>query len=144
MGTIRAQAGRYGLAVNHSTYHNRQVGVSPKEEPKYRQRKKFLYLFFLYFGFLTLFPSESNDVRRTLAHHLGDVQGAVGLIGYGDGAVNCLSLHLWMMTGAHRGPTHTGFVFSVQNKVWILTSSGRLSTWPSGPVIPSSNMRFCS
>lgn len=43
---------------------------------------------------LTPFPGEGNDIRSTLAHHLGDVEGTVGLIGDGDRAVDCLSLHL--------------------------------------------------
>uniref|UniRef100_A0A3P8T2E4 Uncharacterized protein n=1 Tax=Amphiprion percula TaxID=161767 RepID=A0A3P8T2E4_AMPPE len=60
---------------------------------------------------LTPFPSESNDISGTLAHHLGDVEGTVGLIGYGDRAVYCLSLHLQIYTViyAHRCQTHPHF-----------------------------------
>ena len=45
-------------------------------------------------SFLTPFPGEGNDISSTLAHHLGDVEGTVGLIGDGNRAVDCLGLHL--------------------------------------------------
>lgn len=44
---------------------------------------------------LTLLPRLGDDFSRTLAHHLGDIQGAVGLIGNGDGPVHSFSLDLW-------------------------------------------------
>lgn len=44
----------------------------------------------------TLFPGKGNDICGTLAHHFGDIEGAICLIGYGDGAVDGLSLHLKM------------------------------------------------
>lgn len=44
----------------------------------------------------TLFPGKGNDICGTLAHHFGDIEGAVCLIGYGDGTVDGLSLHLKM------------------------------------------------
>lgn len=43
---------------------------------------------------LTLFPGLGDDFRCALAHHLGDVQGAVGLVGDGDGTVHGFSLDL--------------------------------------------------
>lgn len=43
---------------------------------------------------LTLLPCLGDDVSRALAHHFGDIQGTVGLIGNGDGAVNGFSLDL--------------------------------------------------
>lgn len=149
MSAICAQAGRYGLSVNHSTCRTKQVDVSAKKKGSKSERKFLLSSFFFFF---TLFPSESNNIGRALAHHLGDVQGAVGLIGYGDRAVNGLGLHLWVMTGARRGHTHGSCVLNLERLLLLSssstmrshTSSGRLSTWPSGPAIPSSNMRFCS
>lgn len=43
---------------------------------------------------LTLLPRLGDDVSCALAHHFGDIQGAVGLIGNGDGAVHSFSLDL--------------------------------------------------
>ena len=43
---------------------------------------------------LTFFPGIGDDISGALAHDLGDVEGAVGLIGHRDGAVHCLGLHL--------------------------------------------------
>lgn len=43
---------------------------------------------------LTLFPGLGDNFRCALAHHLGDVQGAVGLVGDGDGTVHGFSLDL--------------------------------------------------
>lgn len=43
---------------------------------------------------LTLLPGLSDDIRSALAHHLGDIQRAVGLVGYSHRAVNSLRLHL--------------------------------------------------
>lgn len=43
---------------------------------------------------LTPFPGKSYDIGSALAHHLGDVERTVGLIGYGDRAIDCLGLHL--------------------------------------------------
>lgn len=54
---------------------------------------------------LTLLPGLGDDVSRTLAHHFGDVQGAVGLIGNGDGAVHSFSLDLWE-SRKHENPAH--------------------------------------
>lgn len=42
----------------------------------------------------TPFPGKGDDISSALAHHLGDVEGTVGLIGYGDRAIDCLGLHL--------------------------------------------------
>lgn len=128
-----------------------QTGWRQCKEKRIEIREKVSPLLFFFF-FFTLFPSESNNIGRALAHHLGDVQGAVGLIGYGDRAVNGLGLHLWVMTGARRGHTHGSCVLNLERLLLLSssstmsshTSSGRLSTWPSGPAIPSSNMRFCS
>lgn len=47
---------------------------------------------------LTLFPGLGDDFGRTLAHHLGDVQGAVGLVGDGNRAVHGFGLHLQRST----------------------------------------------
>lgn len=47
---------------------------------------------------VTLFPGEGNDISSTLAHHFGDIERTVGLIGYGDRAVDSLSLHLQINT----------------------------------------------
>lgn len=52
---------------------------------------------------LTLFPGLSNDISSTFAHHLGDVQGTVGLVGNGDGSVHSLCLHL-----GNRGDSRSG------------------------------------
>lgn len=43
---------------------------------------------------LTLLPGLGNDISGRLAHHLGDVERAVGLLGDGDGPVHRLCLHL--------------------------------------------------
>lgn len=43
---------------------------------------------------LTLFPGLGDDFSRALAHHLGDVQRTVGLVGNGDRTVHSLGLHL--------------------------------------------------
>lgn len=42
----------------------------------------------------TFFPGLGDDISSTLAHHLGDVKRAVGLIGHSYGPVDRLSLHL--------------------------------------------------
>lgn len=44
---------------------------------------------------LTLLPCLSDDFSRTLAHHFGDIQRAVGLVGNSDGPVHSFSLDLW-------------------------------------------------
>lgn len=90
----------------------------------------------------TLFPGEGDDISGALAHHLGDVEGAVGLIGYGDGTVDCLGLHLpkHRLISSVNGPTER----TLPRRAPSVTSSGRLSACPSGPVIPSSRMRLCS
>lgn len=46
------------------------------------------------FQSLTFLPGLSNDISSTFAHHLGDVQRAVGLICHSHRAVYSLSLHL--------------------------------------------------
>lgn len=46
------------------------------------------------FRSLTLLPGLSDDISGALAHHLGDIQRAVGLIGHSHGAVYSLRLHL--------------------------------------------------
>jgi hypothetical protein len=43
---------------------------------------------------LTLLPCLGDDFSCTLAHHLGDVQGAVSLVGDGDGTVHSFGLDL--------------------------------------------------
>jgi hypothetical protein len=43
---------------------------------------------------LTLLPGLSDDISSTLAHHLGDVEGTISLIGYCHRAVDSLRLHL--------------------------------------------------
>lgn len=40
-----------------------------------------------------------NHVSRTLAHHFGDVEWAVGLLGNGDCSVYSLGLYLKMVKG---------------------------------------------
>ena len=42
----------------------------------------------------TFFPGLGNDVGSTLAHHLGNVERAVGLAGDGDGSEHRLRLQL--------------------------------------------------
>lgn len=46
------------------------------------------------FWSLTLLPGLSDDVSGTLAHYLGDIQRAVGLIGHSHRAIYSLCLHL--------------------------------------------------
>lgn len=52
-----------------------------------------LYFYVLFLS-LTLLAGLSDDISSALAHHLGDVQRAVRLIGHGHGAVYSLGLHL--------------------------------------------------
>jgi len=47
---------------------------------------------------LTLFPGLGDDFSRALAHHLGDVQGAVGLVGNGNRAIHGFGLDLQRST----------------------------------------------
>ncbi len=78
---------------------------------------------------LTSLPSKRNNISSTLAHHLGDVEGTVGLIGDGDGAIDSLSLHL--QTQEERFISSLVSVLpaeDVEKPVLHLTSSGRLST----------------
>ena len=42
----------------------------------------------------TFFPGLGNDVGSTLAHHLGNIERAVGLAGDGDGSEHRLRLQL--------------------------------------------------
>ena len=87
MGAICAQAGRYGLSINHSTYGQDDVSASVQLQSVLAKKKFKISL-------LTPFPGKSNDISSTLAHHLGDVEWTVGLIGYSDRAIDCLGLHL--------------------------------------------------
>lgn len=43
---------------------------------------------------LTLFPGLGDDFGCALAHHLGDVQGAVGLVGNGNRTIHSFGLNL--------------------------------------------------
>lgn len=43
---------------------------------------------------LTLFPGLGDDFGCALAHHLGDVQRAVSLVGDGDGPIHSFRLDL--------------------------------------------------
>lgn len=58
---------------------------------------------------LTLFPGLGDDFGRTLAHHLGDVQWAVGLVGNGDGPIHsfCLDLREIMSMRSQTTPAPT-------------------------------------
>lgn len=55
---------------------------------------RFLLLHLVTYQSLTLLPGLSDDIGGALAHHLGDVERAVGLIGHGHRAVHGLRLHL--------------------------------------------------
>lgn len=99
MGTICTQAGRYRLSVHHSTYRSRQAGVRRKAKNSHSADSGWV-------SCLTLFPSKRNDVSRALAHHLRNIEGAVGLISYGDGAIDCFCLHLQVKTDIRTWVTH--------------------------------------
>lgn len=49
---------------------------------------------------LTLLPGLGDDLSRALAHHLGDVQRAVGLVANGDGTIHGFCLHLQQSSSA--------------------------------------------
>jgi len=70
---------------------------------------------------LTPFPSEGNDISGALAHHLGDVEGTVGLIGYSDRAIDCLSLYLQTMTDRNtaKSSAHTQACLLLLTVLWI-------------------------
>lgn len=42
----------------------------------------------------TLLPGFGDDISGLPAHHFGDVERAVGLLGYSDGPIHSLCLHL--------------------------------------------------
>lgn len=138
----------------------------------------------------TLLPGLSDDVGGALAHHLGDVKRAVGLIGHSHWAVHSLGLHLQKRRKRRGGIV--SFLFTITERYWsfavvlfflchwgrqmtqvlhsfitlisvllweskktppdwqenhrksALTSSGWLSTCPSGPVMPCSKILRCS
>lgn len=47
-----------------------------------------------YINSRTLFPGLGDDISSWFAHHLCDVERAVGLFSNGDGSIHSLSLHL--------------------------------------------------
>lgn len=105
VGAVRAQASGDGLAVHHSSWLLSLEETPPtqtsceqdhiaRNDKRRRRRRDDSIL-----SFLTLFPGVGDDVGGALAHHLGDVERAVGLIGHGDGAVHRLRLHLWCTGG---------------------------------------------
>lgn len=53
-------------------------------------------------GLRTSLPGQGDDVRGALAHHLGDVHGAVDPAGDGDGPEHGLGLQLGTHTHGHR------------------------------------------
>lgn len=61
-------------------------------------------------GLHTFLPGQSNDVRGTLTHHLGDVHRAIDPACDGDGPEHGLGLQLgtWQIHGSHEGAVGEG------------------------------------
>lgn len=68
---------------------------------------------------LTLFSGESDDVCSTFAHHLGDVERTVGLVGYSDSTIDRFGLHLQSVTG---GQTQKGASSLFQDNFFFIFS----------------------
>lgn len=68
---------------------------------------------------LTLFSGESDDVCSTFAHHLGDVERTVGLVGYSDSTIDRFGLHLQNVTG---GQTQKGASSLFQDNFFFIFS----------------------
>lgn len=82
-GSIREQEPA-GLPLPHTPASRRGQGCGPR----------------------TFLPGQRDDVRRALAHHLGDIHGAVDPARDGDGPEHGLGLQLW--TQQRRGSQEGG------------------------------------
>lgn len=139
MSAVCAQAGRYGLSINHSTYRSRQPWRQWQWEVLWQWKRSNVSSY--PFSWQELWHRQRSCSSPWWCR---EDSWSDWLWWQSDWLPRPPPADTQNQIHRHYTCPLTASLTLIGKPGLCVTSSGRLSTWPSGPVMPSSRIRLCS